>query len=116
MTNPNVIIIRLLLAHIALNARGLCHEVSDELARSGIDTIQSPVMRDHVFKTTLPDDKRLPPLEEDKAEEAIVDAVSDDPSLGAVEQDEDNDELMTPSPGPEKSGLMKYVSSPRVQG
>ena len=116
MTNPNDNNNTSLAGAYCPECQEVCvYEVSEELARSGIDTIQIACHAcQHVFKTTLPDDKRLPPLEDDEAiapqsDAPMPDASSDDVSLEAVEQDEGDDELMMPPARAEKSGLMKYV-------
>ena len=46
------------------------YEVSDELARSGFESIQIACHAcGHVFKTVIPEDKRLPAIEEPEAED-----------------------------------------------
>ena len=111
MTNPNDNNNTSLAGAHCPECQEVCvYEVSDELARSGIDTIQIACHAcQHVFKTKLPDDKRLPPLEDDEAIAPMPDASLDEAALGAVEHDEDEDELMMPPARAEKSGFMKYV-------
>lgn len=115
MTNPNDNNNTALAGAHCPECQEVCvYEVSDELARSGIDTIQIACHAcHHVFKTTLPDDKRLPPLEDNKAiapmdDAPLDDASSDNASSGAIEHYEEDELMMLPS-GPQKSGLMKYV-------